>query len=279
VYGFQFLYPADWQPPQLQDARLVTSDSSGSADLTVTVHPDMNNRAASDLKNLALAQFGNVAVLFEDQISVGDSGALWTAYGYSGADGPHTGVLLVFVRDGVGYTVDMDGLQTAEAQTVELMNTFAENWLFRPDITAPRAREWVTADFDGLTMPVIATYYEDELDNGWRRFSVGDGISFLAVRSEALTGEELSDIVGRWQEVVSRGVTDIAISEDYIFSLNGRDWTRTDFDYMGEGDLEIQGFIMAAEINGRAVVFWAEMPITRYEEQSAQFLLSLAGVR
>jgi hypothetical protein len=48
---------------------------------------------------------------------------------------------------------------------------------------------------------------------------------------------------------------------------------------MGEGGLEIQGFVMAAEINGQAVIFWAEMPTTRYEEQSALFLLSLTGLR
>jgi hypothetical protein len=278
-YGFQFLYPAAWQAPQLQDTRLVTGDSAGSTTLTVTVHPDMAGRAASDLKSLALSQFGNVTTLFEDQMSVGDTGALWTAYGYTGADGSHTGVLLVFVRDGVGYTVDMDGPETAEAQTVDLMNTFAQNWLFRPDITAPRAREWVAASFDNLAMPVMATYYQEELDNGWRRFSVGDGISFLAFRSEPLSEDDLADVVGRWRDVVGRGTAGFAISEDYIIALNGRDWTRTDFAYMGEGGLEIQGFVMAAEINGQAVIFWAEMPTTRYEEQSALFLLSLTGLR
>lgn len=277
-YGFQFLYPADWQTPQFQGTRLITADSAGTTTLTITIHPDMTGRAAGDLKNLALSQFGNVAVLFEDQVSVGGSGALWTAYGYNAADGPHTGVLLVFVHDGVGYTVDLDGLETAESQTIALMNTFAQNWLFRPDITAPRAREWVEATFDGLAMPVMATYYQEVLDNGWRRFSVGDGVSFMAVRTEALSGDDLSEIVGRWRDVVGRGAADFAISEGYSMVLNGQDWTRTDFAYRGEGDSETRGFVIAAEIDGRAIIFWAEMPDARYEEQSAQFLLSLAGL-
>jgi hypothetical protein len=33
------------------------------------------------------------------------------------------------------------------------------------------------------------------------------------------------------------------------------------------------------EIDDQAVIFWAEMPITRYDEQSAQFWLSLASLR
>ncbi len=36
---------------------------------------------------------------------------------------------------------------------------------------------------------------------------------------------------------------------------------------------------MVAEIEGQVVIFWAEMPITRFEEQSARFLLSLASLR
>jgi hypothetical protein len=278
-YGFQFLYPAGWRIPQLQDGRLITTDNTGTAIQTVTIHPDMGGLAPADLKNLALSQFGNVTILFEDQVSIGGTGALWTAYGYTGSDGAHTGVLLTFIRDGVGYTVDMDGPQTAEDQTINLMNTLVETWLFRPDITGPRAREWVPAIFDNLAMPVKAAYFQEELNNGWRRFTVGDGMSFLAVRSERLARNDLSDVVEQWRDVAARGVEEFAISDDYTFSLNGREWTRTDFAYVGEGSLQIQGFMMAAEITDRAVIFWAEMPITRYEEQSAQFLLSLAGRR
>ncbi|MFZ0544123.1 MAG: hypothetical protein WAM60_01705 [Candidatus Promineifilaceae bacterium] len=279
AYGFQFLYPVGWQPPQEQDTRVITGDSAGSTALTVTVHPDMAGQAAGDLKSLALSQFGDVTVLFEDQVSVGDTGALWTAYGYTGADGPHTGILLVFTRDGTGYTVDMDGLESAENQTINLMDAFAKGWSFRPDITAPRALEWVQTDLDGLTMPVMATYYKEELDNGWQRFTIGDGISFMAVRTESLSAETtLPDSFNRWRDVIGRGATDLAISNVYTTSLNGRDWLKTDFKYTKEDGLEIQGLIMAAEIDNQAVIFWSETPINSYEEQSALFLLSLAGL-
>jgi hypothetical protein len=278
-YGFQFLYPTGWTAPQLQDGRLVTGDSSGAVTQTVTIHPDMAGRAAADLKNLALSQFGNVTVLFEDQISIGDTGALWTAYGYTAADGPHTGVLLTFTRDGIGYTVDIDSLQSAENQTIALMNILVENWLFRPDITSPRAKEWVPAFINDLAMPVMATYYQEELSNGWQRFTVGDGMSFLAVQTTPVSRDDLSDVVEHWQDVAARGVADFAISDDYSLSLNGREWSRTDFAYVGVGGMQIQGFLMAAEINDRVVAFWAEMPVTRYDEQSALFLLSLAGLR
>lgn len=276
-YGFQFLYPDDWQTPQLQNGRLVTGDDTTTQ--TVTIHPDRSGSAPADLKNLALSQFGNVTVLFEDQISIDNIGALWTAYGYGGADGQHTGILLTFIRDGVGFTVDMDGLQTAEEQTISLMNTFVENWLFRPDITGPRARGWTASVFDDLAMPVKTTYYQEELGNGWRRYAVGDGISFLAVRTEPLRRTRLSNVVEQWRDVAGRGVEEFAISEDYEFVLNGREWIRTDFAYVGEGSLQIQGFVVVTEIDDQAVVFWAEMPITRYEEQSAQFWLSLASLR
>jgi hypothetical protein len=159
------------------------------------------------------------------------------------------------------------------------MNNLVENWLFRPDITAPRAMEWTVASFEGLAMPVKANYYQEELDNGWRRFTVGDGMSFMAVRTESLAENDLEDDIDRWQEVAGRNVADFAISESYSFALSEREWTRMDFAYLGEGDLRIQGFFMAAEINGRAVIFWIEIPVTRYEEQSAVFLLSLAGLQ
>lgn len=278
VYGFQFLYPTAWQRPQLQDGRLVTGDNATTQ--TITIHPDMNGRAPADLKNLALSQFGNVTILFEDQVSIdNNTGALWTVYGYNAANGSHTGILLAFIRDGIGYTVDMDSLETAEAQTIALMNTFIDNWLFRPDITNPSANEWAPILFDGLAMPVKTTYYQQELTNGWRRLSIGDANSFLAFRVEPLGRSRLSSVVDQWRDVAARGVDEFAISDDYEFVLNGREWVRTDFAYEGQGSLQIQGFVMVTEIDDRAVVFWAEMPITRFEEQSAEFLLSLAGLR
>ncbi len=276
-YGFQFLYPAGWSAPQAVDTRVITGDDSTS--LTVTTHPDLAGKTPSDLKNQALAQFGNVPILFEDQISIGDAGALWTAYGYTGNDGSHTGILLTFIKDDIGYTIDLDGLETAEAQTISQMNALAESWLFRPDITALRALEWTTVAFDGLLMPVKANYYQEELDNGWRRFTVGDGMSFMAVRTEALAATDMAGQIDRWIEVASREVADFAVSDHYPFSLNGREWTRADFAYEGEGELRIQGAFLVAEVNGGTVIYWIEIPETRYEEQTAEFLLSLAGLR
>jgi hypothetical protein len=261
----------------LQNGRLVTGDEATTQ--TLTIHPDRGSGAPADLKNFALSQFGDVTILFEDQVSIDNIGALWTAYGYEGADGPHTGILVAFIRDGVGYTVDMDGVQSAEEQTLALMNTFVENWLFRPDITGPRATDWTAAVFDNLAMPVKTTYFQEELANGWRRFTVGDGLSFLAVRTEQVRRGRLSNVVEQWRDVAGRGVEEFAISDDYEFVLNSREWIRTDFAYVGEGSLQIQGFVVVTEIDDQAVIFWAEMPITRYDEQSAQFWLSLASLR
>ena len=227
----------------------------------------------------ALTQFGDVTVLYENEVPVDDTGALWTAYGYEGPDGPHTGILLAFIHDDVGYTVDLDGLETAEQQTINLMSILSDTWLFRPDIVAPRAREWQAFLFDDLAMPVQASYYQQELENGWLRFSVGDGISFLAARTIPLGRDDLSDVVKHWRDVATRGVTDFTMSEDYPFTLNEREWSRTDFVYEREDGMQIQGFILVAEFDDRAVVFWAEMPISRYPSQSAQFLLSVAGLR
>jgi hypothetical protein len=173
----------------------------------------------------------------------------------------------------------MDGVQSAEDQTIALMNTFVENWLFRPDITGPRATDWTAAVFDNLAMPVKTTYFHEELANGWRRFTVGDGLSFLAVRTEQVRRGRLSNVVEQWRDVAGRGVEEFAISDDYEFVLNSREWIRTDFAYVGEGSLQIQGFVVVTEIDDQAVIFWAEMPITRYDEQSAQFWLSLASLR
>jgi hypothetical protein len=278
-YGFQFLYPEAWQLPQEANSRIVTTDAARTTRLTIITHPDMSGRNPDDLKNQTLAQFGDVSILYEDQVSIGDTGALWSAYGYTGQNGAHTGIILTFIRDSVGYTVDLDGLQTAEAETISLMNSLARNWRFRPDIIAPRAMAWTTASFDGLEMPVKANYYQEELDNGWRRFTVGDGMSFMAVRTASLGRDDIEDQLEYWQEVIERGVANFAVGDGYTLTLDEREWSRIDFAYVGEGALTIQGFLMAAEMDDQAVIYWVEVPETRYEEQSDVFLVSLAGLR
>jgi hypothetical protein len=210
---------------------------------------------------------------------VGDGGGLWTAYGYEASDGSHTGVLLAFNRDGIGYSVDVDGLASAEALTLELMKVLAESWVFRPDVTRQQDNVWTWTSIEQVMMPVWTDYYQEELANGWRRFSVRDGISFMAIRLEPGGQSDLSSLVTQWRNTAGNGVADFAGSQVYPFPLNDREWTRTDFSYLGEGSLEIRGFVMAAEVNGRILVAWAEFPVTRFEEQSALFLLSLASLR
>jgi hypothetical protein len=277
--GYQFLYPAGWPAPVLQDGRWLTAAPDGSLTLAVATHPQMAGRSAADLKNQALSRFGGVTVLYEDEVPVGDGGGLWTAYGYEASDGSHTGVLLAFNRDGIGHSVDVDGLASAEALTLELMKVLAESWVFRPDVTRQQDNVWTWTSFEQVMMPVWTDYYQEELANGWRRFSVRDGISFMAIRLEPGGQSDLSSLVTQWRNTAGNGVADFAGSQVYPFPLNDREWTRTDFSYLGEGSLEIRGFVMAAEVNGRILVAWAEFPVTRFEEQSALFLLSLASLR
>jgi hypothetical protein len=100
----------------------------------------------------------------------------------------------------------------------------------------------------------------------------------MSFRSEPPDGQDLAEVIGRWQAVAERDVTEFVASEAYLFSLNDREWSRKDFAYTREDGSRIQGFFMAAELNNQVVIFWIEIPSDRYEQQSVEFLLSLAGL-
>ncbi len=279
--GFQFLYPAGWPAPAVGGGWLFTGDPAGHSRLTVTLHPDAATSTPAGLKSQALATFGAVDMLFEDEALLGGEGgvgSLRTAYGYDSPDGPHTGVFMTFIRDGLGYVIDVDGLATDEAATLEFVRVLNERWVFRPWAAGRQPGRWVALATEDFTTSVPVDYSYARLDSGWQRISAGDGASFLALRVGPQASEDTLDSVEQWLGLAGKGVDGFVRSEGYPFLLAGNVWTRADFVYPA-GDDAIWGFVMATNIAGREVVAWGEASAGRFAEYESQvFLVMVAGL-
>lgn len=131
--GFQFLYPEGWYAPSYSNGQLYTYDiATGTTSFNVYLYPNAGSATAESLKAQTLEIFGNPTLEFENTIVIGGVDGTGTVYSYEGNDGAHTGFLLTFVSDGVGYVVDMDGLTTDEQTNLDVLSTLIDSWVFQP---------------------------------------------------------------------------------------------------------------------------------------------------
>jgi hypothetical protein len=269
-WGYQFHYPAGWPVPAYQAGRLTAGDVEGQTRLTVSHFPDPAARTAGQLQEAALAQLGPVQPLFRDEIALAGSGSLWLAYGYEGPDGPRTGVLLTFVHGGTGYAVDIDGPASSENETLALVRVLAESWAFRPVTFGQTPGHWLSAGNGEFQLTVPVDYYQTELGNGWWRYSGGDGVTFLAVRTDPDRGP--AESAAHWAGVAGRDMAGFRASRPYEATATGRDGWQVDFAYEGE-DGPVWGVIWVAGDGEGNLVFWAETAADGYESFVGQLLL------
>lgn len=273
-WGFQFLYPLLWEAPGGDSRRLQTKDPGGQTRLTVSLQPQTAGASAETLKEAALETFGPVDVLYEESISVDGHPGLLTAYGYEGEDGPRTGVLLSFLNRerALGVVADVDGPLAEEQTTLDVADTLADSWQFRPASAEGDPGAWSMRTVEGFDLAAPVTYTHEALDNGWQRFSAGD--NFVALRNDAVSGAARAAIVERWLDVAARGVDGFEASDAHQFALAGHIWSRVDFSY---GDGAVRGLIVATILDGREIVAWAEAPASVYDEAlSDVFLVTVA---
>lgn len=256
--GLAFPYPEGWAVPETAGTTIRTTDSTGETTLQVrVVEPWLEDAAA--LANSALANLGGVTTLFTDTTPVGSDAEPLTgarvAYGYEGADGRlRTGILTAFVRDGRGLVVDLDGLQAAEAQLLELAGTVAANWQFPAPISAPLAG-WADAVLGGYSLrypPGMA--FEDA--NGWYRFVSGD--HFIALRSQA-TDRAPQDALAALLAAAGEGVTGFQITQAEPTYLAGQTWQQGNFTYAGATG-PIEGVILTRPDGPNEIAVWSEWP-------------------
>ncbi len=276
--GFQFLYPAAWYTPIYTGTLLYTSDRTAATNVQVTLYPHLApGTNAATLKTQTLNQFGPVDVLFEEDTAVSGQLALRTAYGYDGNDGtPRTGIFLAFVRSGVGYVVDVDGLQAEEAATITAVDMLATSWQFVDTGTGLPPGDWAQIDLAAFTVAQPADFVYQEV-NDWQRFS-SDRSTFVALRTQPET-RPAPDVLAALLRDAGAGVTNFVAEPAFRLLLGGAVWERANFSYeMGDGRT-IWGFLMVKIEVGQEVVAWAEAPSTTYNalEQNV-FLVMVADL-
>lgn len=276
--GFQFLYPADWYTPIYTNTLLYTSSRITDTHVQVTIYPQLAPRTdVAALKTQTLNHFGPVDVLFEDEAAVDGQLALRTAYGYAdGSDSARTGVFLTFVRDGVGFVVDVDGLQTDEAATITAVATLASSWRFVDIGTGLPPGEWARLDLEAFTVAQPADFVYQEL-NDWQRFS-SDRSTFVALRTQPET-RPAPDVLAALLRDAGAGVDNFAAEPVFRMLLGGAVWERANFSYESSDGRTIWGFIMVKIEAGQEIVAWAEAPSATYNDlEQNVFLVMVADL-
>lgn len=284
--GFQFLYPADWYRPVYSGDRLFTTSVDGSSSLQIIVFPDMANPSAEQLKNETLASFGlnNGNILYRDTMTIDNRPAERIAYSYFGADGQRVGELTAFVREGVGYVIDLDGPAENESDTVDIWNRLIENWAYLPVGRGLFPNRWATLELADLAVIQPETFVYEPASGGWDRFSLPeDSRIFMALHVDQLVNDETPTLfLDRWTGIAQSGIDQFTVFDPATrrFALGGRLWFRRDFSYVDGSGETIWGFLMVTQEGEKLITAWIESPQIRYSEtEAAVFEVMLAELQ
>jgi len=279
-YGYQFLYPLDWNESLVSEQGVLVGDKSETIKLQIVNDANPNQISTSTIKEEVLSSFGDIQVLYEDQVQIGSSGGLRTAYGYESPAGPHTGLFVSFGHDSREYIIDVDGPSAEEATVIKVMGMLVDSWIWRPILDNNQVAEWKSFDIEGYQVDIPTDFRHNLLRNGWHRFSDGNGDSFLAIRIESQEGGDIDTQIAHWLEVAGRDLGTFASSDVYEHQFSGKGWQRVDFQYSDDESGEIWGAILAAESGGDHLVAWFEAPETLYIQMEENFvMLTLADLQ
>jgi hypothetical protein len=278
--GFQLAYPEGWLALQESNGRWQGQDlhqePQQRTQFTITHLTDWSGATADDLQQDALAIFGEVERLLEESITIDGQPALLTAYGYTGPNGPRTGLLLTFVRHGAGYLVDIDGPLAAEAANLAVARTVAESWAFWSPVDSI-AGEWRRLETDYFTAYMPPSYRHEPLANGWHLLRAPDTAVFLALRHDPADGRSSLDATRHWLAVAGQNVDNFAAKEATRLVLAGKLWTRIDFSYTQSNGQPVFGAIMSTAVDGHEWSAWAETPAADFEQLVAELFLTMVA--
>ncbi len=219
-----------------------------------------------------------MTTLFEDTTPIGGEGSELTgarlAYGYPGADGRvRTGILTAFVRDGQGFIIDLDGLQTEEEALLAIANSVAANWRF----TSPGA-ETPTADWGNAVLSGYDVAYPPGLTfedvNGWYRFVSRE--RFIAVRTQP-AARTLDEAMAALLAAAGEGVEGFEVTLVEPLSLSGNLWQRARFTYVTAVGTPIAGRILVGTDSANEMAVWSEWPSDENPERDAAAALAVAA--
>lgn len=274
----QFLYPADWIPPVAQEGITYTSNISNTAQLQVRYYPEWTGDLNA-LQDEVLGTFGDVSVLLQENTQVGTStpiDAVRTAYGYDSAEqGARTGMFLTFLKNGIGYVVDLDASRDQETHTLATVDTIASTWQFLPERLGFGPESWAVLNIGDYRMryPVSHVYQEF---NAWHRFSA-DPRSFVAVRIQQ-AARTPAEAMASLLQTAAEGVSGFTAEEPRRFFYAGHMWERNDFYYTDpEGNI-VAGMLLSRQEGATEIAVWIEAPDPAEDVIQSVFLPTAATI-
>ncbi len=264
-HGLQFHVPEKWPDPEYEDGILLTNDPESSLRLTVTFQPDMRGFSSGEFRLHVLESFGDVQLLYEEPVTVGEISTSWTAYGYESDAGLQTGVFLAFTRGDWGYLFDIEGLSTDEEAVLRFAEVLFDSLHFRREYLENRTGRWSDVSDDSFSVSAATAFLYVNDASGWHKFAAKDGESFFAIRT-AVTGDPNPEqSLSSWLRFVEERGSSFTRSEIYELEIGKEKWLRSDFTYADpDGDVK-WGFIMSIMGIERDTVLWAESSAAGYE--------------
>ena len=268
----QFLYPANWLPPVSQEGITYTSNISSTAQLQVRYYPGWTSDLTA-LQNEVLGTFGEVSVVLQEPVQVGAESpvaGVRTAYGYDSADqGARTGTFITFLKDGVGYVIDLDGPREQEASTLAAMDTIAATWEFLPQRLGFGPEPWSVLNVADFRMKYPSAFAYQEFNN-WHRFAA-DPSTFVAARIQP-AGRTPAEAMAGLLQTAAEGVSGFTADEPERFFYAGYVWERNDFHYTDANGNIVAGLLLSRQEGDTEIAVWAEAPDPAGDEIQSIFL-------
>lgn len=284
-FGFQFLYPTGWQRPtldgevcQTEALTLCTFAPDQQTALHVVFYTEVGPRNATMLRDEAIAAFSGVDVLYEVEQTIAGEQAQYAVYGYTAPDGDHIGVLMTFVREGIGYVLDLDGPASQQVQTLDFADKLVRSWQFQPLLLESFAGDW-----QELVTPRFNLHYANGFEylaqeNGWHQFDAGQG-SFMALRLDAAANRSADNVLRFWLSSAADRDNFQAVAP-YRMLLGHYTWQRADFTWTADDGSPVSGFVMVTKVGDEVIVAWAEAPTVYYlHVERTYFRITLADLR
>lgn len=283
-HNVQFLYPVNWPPPTSQEnitfAGNTFSNIADQVQMQVRYYPNWAGDL-TDLHTEVLTTFGDVSILLEEPVLVGGDNGVegrQTAYGYQSAErGERTGIFLTFLKDGVGYVVDIDGPRSHEAETLSIINNFATSWQFLPPRLGIGSEQWARMNIGDYQVNYDPAFAH-QFFNNWNRFAA-DPQTFIAIRIQP-AGRTPAEAMTGLLDIAAEGVDQFSAGEPVRFYLDGHIWERNDFSYVDATGDPIKGLLLSRVDNNQEIAVWAEAPADRSDSPIQKlFLPTAASIR
>ncbi len=273
----QFLYPADWLPPVPQEEVTFTSNISGTAQMQIRYYPGWTADLAA-LQAEVLTTFGEVSILLQEPTVVGAESvpAQRTAYGYESADqGARTGMFLTFLKDNVGYVVDLDAPRDQEAATLATINTVAATWQFLAERLGFGPESWSALNIGNYRLSYPNRFAYQEFNN-WHRFAA-DARTFVAVRIQP-AGRSPAEAMTGLLQTAAEGVAGFTADEPQRLFYGGYLWERNDFRYTDADGANVAGLLLSRVEGETEIAVWAEASDPAEELLQTVFLPVAASI-